>query len=576
MLLPKLPFALAQPPAPHPADLSPAAAMGMESPRQAQPKWTPAGAALPGFTLAPDLLPLSALPVTAFKPAAALPVMASPMAALAATALPTSVGVGIEATGMEVLFAPMPPQVADFAPVTANVAQSWMPTLDGLPPVATEPGVQMEMAEAIPVWPIVSPRAEIASNCASIEIASGEELSTPLLSGAALAPPAPALAGPVAVELRLQPGRGANSHNATWMPPRQETALPRMTVNAVSYSADPALKNKPALKETPKVRQMPRYDRSEVALWGKGMAAAVAVCAFLWIGSIAIRTNRADSREMAMSGTSGADPIAINRMPETAAGGGLQQKVRGAIARRAKFEAGTDFRDGKDFWNGYKLAWGKGWQRHPDGYAKPGALALLRPTMQLTDYRMEFMGQIENKGLSWSVRSHDTDNYYAMKLNVVAPGLRPIISVVRYPVVNGKRGRKIEIPLPVMVHNQRPFTVAVEVRGNRYVTSIEGEAVDSFSDDALATGGVGFFSEGAERARVYWVKVTNNDDFVGRICAYITGKRGGPAETAFIRGDRFDDETRRRPPVESAAVLPWEWFRRKRAGLNQTATVQTA
>jgi hypothetical protein len=143
-------------------------------------------------------------------------------------------------------------------------------------------------------------------------------------------------------------------------------------------------------------------------------------------------------------------------------------------------------------------------------------------------------------------------------------------------VVNGKRGRKIESPLPVMVHNQRPFTVAVEVRGNRYVTSIEGEAVDSFSDDALATGGVGFFSEGAERARVYWVKVTNNDDFVGRICAYITGKRGGPAETAFIRGDRFDDETRRRPPVESAAVLPWEWFRRKRAGLNQTATVQTA
>jgi hypothetical protein len=82
---------------------------------------------------------------------------------------------------------------------------------------------------------------------------------------------------------------------------------------------------------------------------------------------------------------------------------------------------------------------------------------------------MEFMGQIENKGMSWVVRAHDVDNYYAMKLNVVAPGLRPIVSVVRYPVVNGKRGRKVEIPLPVMMHNNTPYRVAVDVRGNRFV-----------------------------------------------------------------------------------------------------------
>ena len=203
-------------------------------------------------------------------------------------------------------------------------------------------------------------------------------------------------------------------------------------------------------------------------------------------------------------------------------------------------------------------------------------MALLRPTIQLTDYRMEFLGQIESKSLSWAFRAHDTDNYYAMKLNVVVPGARPVISVARYAVVNGKRGRKVEIPLPVMMHNQRPYHIAVEVRGNRFVTSVEGETVDSFVDDALSIGGVGFFSDGAERARVYWVKVTNNDDLLGRICAYVTGKRGGPAETAFINGGTFDDENGRRPATQSAGMLPWERVRRRKAGLGQTAAVLTA
>jgi hypothetical protein len=268
------------------------------------------------------------------------------------------------------------------------------------------------------------------------------------------------------------------------------------------------------------------------------------------------------------------DPIALKTPPVAPNGGGLTQKMRRAIATRAKLEVGTDFRDGRDFWNGSTANWGKGWQRHPDGYARPGALALLRPTMQLEDYRMEFLGQIETKSMSWVVRAHDTDNYYAMKLNVVAPGLRPVISVVRYPVVNGKRGRKIEIPLPVMVHNNRPYHVTVDVRGNRFTTSVEGEMVDSFTDGAPARGGVGFFSDGVERARVYWVRVTNNDDLLGRICAYITGKRGGPADVAMIGGGCFNGESRGRLPGEPACALPWERDRKRRAGLGWTTSAR--
>ena len=57
-------------------------------------------------------------------------------------------------------------------------------------------------------------------------------------------------------------------------------------------------------------------------------------------------------------------------------------------------------------------------------------------------------------------------NYYAMKMNVIEPGLRPVIAMVHYPVVSGKPGQRVETPLDVMVHNLTAYHVAVEVKGN--------------------------------------------------------------------------------------------------------------
>jgi hypothetical protein len=83
-----------------------------------------------------------------------------------------------------------------------------------------------------------------------------------------------------------------------------------------------------------------------------------------------------------------------------------------------------------------------------------------------------------------------------------------------------------------MVHNDTPYHVAVEVKGNRVITSIEGQEVDRWIDDSLASGGVGFFSEPGERARLYWMKLAANDDLLGRICAYLSGGSERGSETA--------------------------------------------
>ena len=99
--------------------------------------------------------------------------------------------------------------------------------------------------------------------------------------------------------------------------------------------------------------------------------------------------------------------------------------------------------------------------------------------------------------------------------------------MVHYAVVGGKAGRSVEVPLSVMIHNDTPYHVAVQVRGHQYTASMEGQEVDSWTDDVLPSGGVGFFSQAGEKARLYWMKVYKNDDWLGRVCALSLGKLGG-------------------------------------------------
>jgi hypothetical protein len=205
-------------------------------------------------------------------------------------------------------------------------------------------------------------------------------------------------------------------------------------------------------------------------------------------------------------------------------------RIRKAIANRAAVELTDSFHAGMEAW-GNARQWAPGWSHHPDGYVNTGQLALFEPTLAFTDYRLEFFGQIETKSMGWVVRAQDKQNYYAMKFKVIDPGLRPVIAMVHYPVIGGRKGRSVEVPLDVMVHNNTPYHVSVSVKGHNIVTSIEGQEVDSFSDETLSAGGVGFFSETGERARLYWMKVAKNEDFWGRVCAYMSGSSAAGART---------------------------------------------
>jgi hypothetical protein len=222
--------------------------------------------------------------------------------------------------------------------------------------------------------------------------------------------------------------------------------------------------------------------------------------------------------------------------PAAPQGEGPIAAIRRVIESRATVELTDTFRR-LEAWSGSALSLPSGWSRNPNGYVHAGQLALFRPAQNFSDYRFEFFGEIERKSMSWAVRAHDTDNYYAMKMTVIEPGLRPVVAVVHYPVVGGKKGRRTETPLNLMMHNHEPVHVAVDVKGDRVVTSIEGQEVDSWSADALKTGGVGFFADAGESARLYWMRVTKNQDWLGRICSYLSS--GSQNDTADLWRDRF-------------------------------------
>lgn len=276
--------------------------------------------------------------------------------------------------------------------------------------------------------------------------------------------------------------------------------------------------------------------RRSMTLTGK-IAATVMVGLALWAGShvanLSVHTEhlRADVASSERSLT-----VAEARDANAQFGSGPVGKLRRAIAERAATEVTDSFKAGMAAWGTQPKTFAAGWKRHPEGYVSVGEMAVFQPSVTYTDYKMEFYGQIEDKSMSWAVRAQDKKNYYAMKFKVIESGLRPMIAMVHYGVVNGKAGHKVETPLNVMVHNNEPLHVAVEVRGNRFTASIEGEPIETWTDDAAPKGGIGFFAEAGEKARLYWMRVSRNQDWVGRVCAYMSGDGRSRQQTAEVWG----------------------------------------
>jgi hypothetical protein len=155
--------------------------------------------------------------------------------------------------------------------------------------------------------------------------------------------------------------------------------------------------------------------------------------------------------------------------------------------------------------------------------------------MSLSDYRLEFIGQLERGGMGWVYRARDESNYHAMKLVLVEPGPQAKTVLVHYSVAGGKPGPRSRTPLPFPWGQKSMHEVRLELNGARYTVSVDGRLVHYGADLSLPSGGIGFFAEPGDQFSLRRVRVVHQDDALGRLCAWLAP---APAAAITIEGVR--------------------------------------
>jgi hypothetical protein len=198
---------------------------------------------------------------------------------------------------------------------------------------------------------------------------------------------------------------------------------------------------------------------------------------------------------------------------------------------RAAVRLETDFPSGLNEWvplNRQGLSDGGDWQCR-NGFVRPGTLRIWKPSMGLTDYRLEFAGWVERRGMSWTYRTVDAGNYYSGRLVVTKRKPLPEVMFVRSARVNGKDVREFVTRVPLAVDGTSAYKVAVTVEGPQISTAVNGVIVDSWTDERFASGGVGFQADRGEQMLLRSVRVTRLDNALGRLIAqfgFINSLRG--------------------------------------------------
>ncbi|MDX1979869.1 MAG: hypothetical protein SFV51_06355 [Bryobacteraceae bacterium] len=217
--------------------------------------------------------------------------------------------------------------------------------------------------------------------------------------------------------------------------------------------------------------------------------------------------------------TAPAPEEAIAAPPETKTG--FLATVRAAILKRAAISLADDFRSGLGDWQG-SGQWSRQWSYDAAGFLNTGpSVVLYTPSLKLTDYRVDFLGQIERRSLGWVIRAKDHRNYHAGKITLTKSGPLPRAIVEHYVVVNGRPDRHQSRPLPLEIRSDTLYRVRMDVEGEDFTLSVQGQIVDHWSDNRHPSGGVGFFSDRGEQSRLRWVEVTHQADTIGKLCAFL-------------------------------------------------------
>jgi len=155
--------------------------------------------------------------------------------------------------------------------------------------------------------------------------------------------------------------------------------------------------------------------------------------------------------------------------------------------------------------------WVSEWASDSMGSARGRQISLYRPSMAMSDYRLEFTGRIERKSLGWVFRAVDSRNYYVGKLERANPASP--LRITRFAVIKGVEGPHVQ---RVLAAAAGAWRVRLEAKGPRFTIYLQNQVVEDWEDDRLKAGGVGFLNEREERGQVESVRISFPRGGVGR------------------------------------------------------------
>lgn len=194
--------------------------------------------------------------------------------------------------------------------------------------------------------------------------------------------------------------------------------------------------------------------------------------------------------------------------------------VKHKIAERAAVGLDENFRQGLDNWVANSGSTAE-WAFDQAGFVMPGRVALYQPSLGLKDYEFQFLGAVDKGALSWVVRAADFQNYYVVKLTIVKPGPVPQMAITRYAVINGRAVDREDTPLVLQSRGDSLYRISMDIKGDHYALTVQGQMADSWDEPRLKHGGVGFFTNRGEQSRIGWVQITHQYDMLGRLFAYL-------------------------------------------------------
>jgi hypothetical protein len=138
---------------------------------------------------------------------------------------------------------------------------------------------------------------------------------------------------------------------------------------------------------------------------------------------------------------------------------------------------------------------------------RTGAMALFMPTLDLTDYELEFLGRIDSKTINWVVRAAGLDQHLRCTLTLVEGNQ---IEFSRTFIKGGDAESTVVSPIRLPGKKRSTITIRTIVKGHDFQVSVDGNIIDEWAERRLPSGGVGFMASADDRARLYWVKVSSS------------------------------------------------------------------